>query len=213
MRVVTFCGPHNSGKTTLLSQLIKEFDARRVKTAVVKSTKHTDVFKREGTDTTLLKDAGALEVILNAPDGVFRMEGVRSVEDTLWKLSVCADVVLCEGFRRSKLPKVAVYRKWSEDYWESVTNVVAVVSDTGESPWDVPIFSFSQVSELADFILRERAFCHSDVLGQVALWVNGERVSMKPFVERLLKDLLLSFVGNLKGGEKAICIDVRVIKE
>ena len=211
--MVAVCGPHNSGKTTLLSQLIREFGARGLKTAVVKSTKHTGIFRREGTDTTLLRDAGALEVILSAPDGVFRMEGVRSVEDTLWRLSVCADVVLCEGFRSSELPKIAVYRKGNGDYWEGVNNVVAVVSDLGESPWDVPVFSFSQVSELADFILRERAFRYSDVLGQVALWVNGKRVPMKPFVERLLRDLVLSFVGNLKGGEGAVCIDVRVLKE
>ncbi|HHE75590.1 MAG TPA: molybdopterin-guanine dinucleotide biosynthesis protein B, partial [Candidatus Aciduliprofundum boonei] len=54
------CGPSNSGKTTLICNLLKAL--KDVKVAVVKHTPHGIDIK--GKDSSLFKEAGAEEVVL-----------------------------------------------------------------------------------------------------------------------------------------------------
>lgn len=57
-RVVSVCGVKNSGKTTLLTRLVKELTERGIKVAVIKHDGHDFICDAEGSDTDRLKKAG-----------------------------------------------------------------------------------------------------------------------------------------------------------
>lgn len=58
-KIVSVCGVKNSGKTTLLTRLVKELTKRGVKVAVIKHDGHDFICDIEGSDTDRLKKAGA----------------------------------------------------------------------------------------------------------------------------------------------------------
>ncbi len=208
MKAIAFCGPHNSGKTTLIKEVVNGLSLRGYSVGVVKSTKHSSLFREPGKDTTVFLDSPASEVGL-----VCRSESVvfykRRLEvDDLLSLFDC-DFLIFEGFRKSFLPKVAVFTSYEEDYWKGVENVVAVVTDSGFSenlPWSVPRFSRGDVDKVVNLVER-LSYEHVGA----SLWVNGRKIEMKPFVESLLRDVVLGVVRNLKGAESPRRVKIEIV--
>lgn len=67
--IITFIGWHDSGKTTLASQVVRLLKECGYSVAVIKSTKDTGLLpNQEGTDTGAYTQAGADAVMLVAPD-------------------------------------------------------------------------------------------------------------------------------------------------
>ena len=52
--------------------------------------------------------------------------------------------------------------------------------------------------------------CVQDTAPELELLVNGEALTIVPFVQKLLKDSVLSFVHNLKGVDKDASIELRI---
>ena len=206
MKVVCICGPHNSGKTTLMKRLIEELSQKGLWVSAAKSTKHRDLFLETGRDSSILVDAGSREVGVFEPKRtVLFLEGAVSPE--LIPFMFTCDVLLLEGFRHSPFPKIAIYKGDDEDYWRDVDNVVAAVAPPSVSvPWQVPRFLFEDVERIADFIRQEAP----DFEG-VLLEVNGRVVGMKPFVQRLLRDAVMGIVKNLKNTENARQVKIRIV--
>ncbi len=159
MRVMAFVGRSGSGKTTLLERLLPVLGARGYRVAVIKHTPHAHVeTDKRGTDTWRMWQAGAAQTVLAAPDriaSVRRRAGPPSAEDALAVVGE-VDVVLVEGFKGSRWPKVEVVRAACDPHrLEGVANVVALVSDVaGLGGGRLPVFGFDEVEALADFILR-----------------------------------------------------------
>jgi len=77
--IVTFIGWHDSGKTTLASQVVQHLKQLGYQVAVIKSTKETGIaFDTPGTDTHIHRSAGADSVMLVAPDQMVIMTDNRS---------------------------------------------------------------------------------------------------------------------------------------
>ncbi len=154
-RVLVFCGPHNSGKTTLIRRVVPLLVQSGLSVSLVKLTKHRGIFEDEGKDTTFFLRLPSEEVVLVSPDKTaFLVKEPLSLEDVVDRLS--ADVVICEGFRQSPYRKIAVYRAFDADYWSEVEGVVAAVTPSkAPNPWGVPQFSPGNVEEIAKFILEK----------------------------------------------------------
>ncbi len=196
MKAIAFCGPHNSGKTTLIRKVVNELSLKGYKVGVIKSTKHSGLFRETGKDTTIFLESFAQEVgLVSSSESVVFYKRKLDIQD-LFSLFSCEFLIL-EGFRRTSLPKIAVFRNYEENYWKGINNITAVVTKKEQEtlcPWDVPKFSFDDVKRIAKF-LEESSFEQK----AVNLWVNGKCIDMKPFVESLLRDMILGFVKNLKG--------------
>lgn len=105
MQVRAFVGPSNSGKTTIVTQLIRHYVAQGRTVAAIKHTHHQINDERRG-DTERFLQAGASPVIL-AGDGaaIIFEEGARPADvapytsplDLLQHFS--ADIVFVEGFK------------------------------------------------------------------------------------------------------------------
>lgn len=219
--IVTFIGWHDSGKTTLASQVVRHLKQLGYQVAVIKSTKETGIaFDTPGTDTHTHRSAGADSVMLVAPDQMVIMTDNRS--ESLTSLAHRhfpeVDIVIGEGFKEARqVAKIEVYRN-TDDTNETkakkllrgtVTGVIAVATD--EQISGDHIFRLSEAAEIASFI--EKRFLHDTVKGadHTILLINGDRIPMKDFVQDALAGTVRGFVDSLKLGSKETrTIDIRI---
>lgn len=154
--VISVVGRKNSGKTTLLERLIPELKRRGLRVAVVKHDAHGFQMDHEGKDTYRLMESGADAVAISGPTETALR--IRTAEETplrmvLARLGEGFDLVLTEGYRRSRVPKVEVAGDapllcGPED------NLVAVVA-ASEVGAPVPRFHPQDVRCLAAFLLAQ----------------------------------------------------------
>jgi molybdopterin-guanine dinucleotide biosynthesis adapter protein len=154
--IVAFSGPSGAGKTTVLVALVKEFRARGLRVAVVKHSGHPHGFDVPGKDSDLLLRAGAASVAIQgtaqlAIFGPPHSGGARA----LARLLPPVDLVLVEGWKSERLPRVEVHRrKVSREFaCARSRGFIAVVSDE-PPPRDLPTFAPGEVGALADFLCK-----------------------------------------------------------
>ena len=106
-------GRHNSGKTTLLVQLIAELVERGYDVGSVKHHHHIGFdIDIPGKDSYRQRAAGASETVISAPGQVARIstiEGEAECDDIVRSMPN-HDIVLVEGYRKSGLPTVEIMR-------------------------------------------------------------------------------------------------------
>ena len=152
--VVAFSGPSGAGKTTLLVALVREFVGRGLRVAAIKHSGHPHGFDVPGKDSDLLLRAGALAVAVQGPSqlavfGAPRRGGVRA----LVRLLPPVDLVLVEGWKLERLPRVEVHRRAVSREFSCARSrgFIAVVSDE-PPPRSLPTFAPGEVGALADFL-------------------------------------------------------------
>lgn len=158
--ILAFSGPSGAGKTSLLVKLIPALRARGLTVCALKHSGHAHAFDRRGKDSARLREAGARAVALQGPAGLAWFGpplpgGIRA----LARLLPGADVILAEGFKDERIPRIEVHRSAVARRFlcEDDPEVLAVVSDV-EPPGPVPWFTPGEVEALADLVAR---FTHS----------------------------------------------------
>jgi molybdopterin molybdotransferase len=155
--VVSIVGKSKSGKTVLMEQLIAEFKRRGYKVAAVKHSRGGIEMDHPGKDSWRFAQAGSDAVLVTSPG---KLAFVRSldhdlnVEDILPIIGSGFDLVLVEGFKKSKTPKIEVHRKTlGDDLLFSAEELIAVVTD---EPLDTSVdqFLWHDAVGVADFIER-----------------------------------------------------------
>ncbi|OKY74101.1 MAG: molybdopterin-guanine dinucleotide biosynthesis protein B [Desulfobulbaceae bacterium DB1] len=211
-KIVTFIGWHDSGKTTLATQVISHLKEAGYRVAVIKSSKETGVsFDAPGTDTGKHRQAGADSVLFVAPDQMVLMTANSNLALTTLahRYFADADIVIGEGFKQAdRVAKIEVARNHDQLLRDTVTGVIAVVTDqdiAGDS-----VFRPHQSREIAAFI--EKRFLRNGRNGaeEVSLLVNGSRIPLKNFVQRSLAGTVAGFVKSLKLTENAREIEIRI---
>ncbi len=156
--LITFIGWHNSGKTTIVSQVVNHLTQRGYRVAVIKSTKETGiVFDPPDTDTARHRQAGATTVMLVAPDQMtLRTENPHApFRELAARYCADADIVIGEGFKNAEgVHKIEVRREEDQSLLrDQVSGVIALVSDLDYA--DMPgcaRFRLDQIKELSAFI-------------------------------------------------------------
>ncbi|MFL5577358.1 MAG: molybdopterin-guanine dinucleotide biosynthesis protein B [Gemmatimonadaceae bacterium] len=112
--MVAVIGRKHSGKTTLTVQLAAELGRRGHRVMSIKHGSHTFNIDPSTTDTYRHYHEGNVErVAMAAPDKfalVVRWAEELGPEEIAERYMSDADVVLCEGFKKSSLPKIEVFR-------------------------------------------------------------------------------------------------------
>ena len=107
-------GWKNSGKTTLMVKLIAAFTARGLNVSAVKHAHHAFDIDHEGRDFFRYRAAGAQTVAISSRARFAIMTELRErPEPTLGELAAAikgADLILVEGFKSEKHPKLEVRR-------------------------------------------------------------------------------------------------------
>lgn len=201
--IVTFIGWHNSGKTTLIREVVKHLKQQNLRVAVIKSTKETGIeFDHPGTDTDMFRKAGAEAVSLMAPDqfALITSQQDDSVITLIHRYFNQYDIVIGEGFKHErKIPKIEVTRKGAEPLAAQVHRVIATVTDqalAGEF-----IFKPDESKEIAEFIIKKFLADTDRYAERALLFVNGRKIPMKGFVQDALAGTVHGFVQSLKQTE------------
>jgi len=158
-RVLGFAGYSGSGKTTLIEQLIPRFVAMKLSVSLVKHAHHSFDIDRPGKDSWRHREAGAGEVLISSGQRWVLMHEVRdmpepTLDEQLKRLGPC-DLVLVEGFKRSALPKLEVYRHsvGKPMLWPQDENIVAIATDEAlDTP--LPQLDLNDPTAVAKFVVN-----------------------------------------------------------
>ena len=158
MKIFGIVGWKNSGKTTLVAALVREFGRRGLRVSTVKHAHHAFDLDRPGKDSYLHRDAGAQEVLIASHGRWALLHELRGAAEPplaglLGHMSP-ADLVLVEGFKDEAYPKLEVRRNAVEGSLlaDSDPHIVAIATDTAIAPQGKPVFVLNDVAAIADFI-------------------------------------------------------------
>ncbi len=209
--VIGVTGKSGTGKTELLTALIKDLRSRGHEVAAIKHTWHHVDIDQPGKDSYQMFRAGAQAV------GLASLSRIAMYMDTdqQWdprdiavKLFPRVDIVLVEGFKDAPLPRIGIARQEIGELPDR-KGLIALVTDM-DTDMDVPLFGLDDVKQIAD--LLEKYISRKAPQRDVSLFVNGSRVMIKPFIKDLFLKTVSAMVDSLKGTRDAQRIEIVIDK-
>lgn len=162
MKVVGFSGYSNSGKTTLIEQVIGRLKAAGQRVSIVKHAHHAFDIDHPGKDSWRHRQAGAFEVVVASNKRLakireYEVQADPTVHQLIAELSDC-DWVLVEGFRHADLLKIEVWRAETDEvaHYPNDPFIVAVATDQAQdlpTPTALPVLDLNDAQAVADFLL------------------------------------------------------------
>lgn len=163
MRIIGLAGWSGSGKTTLVIKCIPRLVGRGVRVSTLKHAHHDFDIDQPGKDSHRHRLAGASEVLVGSANRWALVHELRgAAEPTLWDLLgrlSPVDLVIVEGYKRERHPKLEVYRAavgkpllHPED-----PAIVAIASDRPLAAAKVPVIDLDDIDGIADILLRHAA--------------------------------------------------------
>ena len=159
MKIFGFAGYSGSGKTTLIEQLIPLFTQRGLTVSLIKHAHHTFDVDQPGKDSYRHRKAGCTEVLVTSSRRWALIHELRgapepALAEHVKRMSPC-DLLLVEGFKRERIPKLEVYRA---EVGEPLIhphdeNIVAIASDV-RIETRLPQFDLNAPGPIADFVLK-----------------------------------------------------------
>ena len=157
--MLAIVGRKHSGKTTLVVRLAAELHRRGHRVMTIKHGSHTFNLDPETTDTYRHYHEGHAErVAMASPDKfalVERWSEELAPEEIARRFLADADIVLCEGFTASALPRVEIHRRaaHAEPRWNRddpvAAHYLAMVTDVADFPAPFPVFRLDDPDWLA----------------------------------------------------------------
>ena len=155
-------GWKNSGKTTLMANLIREFTGRGFAVSVIKHAHEKFEIDHPGRDSFKMRVAGARQVMLSSPRrfALTRELGAApemTFEDLLPYAGPC-DLILVEGYKREAFPKIEIRREGAasrKPLSAEFPGVVAIASDRPQDEREsLPTFPIDDIERIVDFIIK-----------------------------------------------------------
>lgn len=166
--VLGFAAFSGTGKTTLLARLIPLLRARGLRVAMIKHAHHEFDVDKPGKDSYELRKAGASQILIASSRRwalIHENEPIREprLDELLSRLDTTGlDLVLVEGFKNERYPKIELRRRglnrpllFLED-----PSVIALASDediTGGH--QLPVLDINDPEKIADFITSDFLKC------------------------------------------------------
>lgn len=161
MKLWGVVGWKNTGKTGLMERLVTEFTSRGLSVSTLKHAHHSFDIDHPGKDSHRHRVAGAKEVLLASRNRWALMHELRedeepSLEMLLPKLAP-VDLVLIEGYKRDKHPKIEAHRAEVGAPLIALDDptVKAIASDSGTMASGRVTFDLNDTPAIADFIAQE----------------------------------------------------------
>ena len=162
-RIIGFVGWSGAGKTTLIRSVIARLVGQGLRVATVKHAHHAFDIDQPGKDSWEHRKAGAAEVLVVSDTRWALMHELRgaaepSLPELLAKLAP-ADIVLIEGFKRSAIPKLEVYRaaNGKPPLHPEDPSIIAVAADIAFPDAGRPVLPLDDADAITDFVRAHAA--------------------------------------------------------
>lgn len=218
MKILTVAGTKNTGKTTLVTMIVKELVKRGQKVGTIKHTHHD--FDLEGKDTWKHREAGA-EMVVGSGESTFFTINEQIPLETILKIignTRELDYVTIEGFKFSNYPKVSTTDVKDDFTIANVDvfnvkpeDVVSLVDLLEERTYDIipgadcGECGFENCLEMSKAIIRGDASqdaCKMRKLREVELYIGDKKIPLNPFVQDFIKKSVMGMISTLKTDEK-----------
>ena len=158
MKIYGVVGWKNAGKTGLMERLVSEITARGFSVSTVKHAHHSFDVDHQGKDSYRHRAAGAREVLLASRNRFALMheltdEDEPTLEQLLSKLAP-VDLVLVEGYKRDKHPKIEAHRAETGNPLIGDETVRAFAADCALDDAR-PVFDLNATADIAGFLLAD----------------------------------------------------------
>jgi molybdopterin-guanine dinucleotide biosynthesis protein B len=175
-KVLGIAGWSGAGKTTLLTKLIPLLVSRGLRVATIKHAHHAFDVDQPGKDSYEHRKAGASEVIVSSSRRWVQMHEIgedieATLPELLEKISPC-DLVLIEGFKTERHPKLEVFRDsvGKSPLHPEDDRIAAVASDPKLTGLKVPCVDLNDIAAVAELILAK-----AEPLGRVIASLKSAR--------------------------------------
>lgn len=157
--LLSFVAKSNTGKTTLLEQVIRELKNRKYRVGVIKHDAHQFEIDYPGKDSYRLTAAGADTTLIASQEKLALIKKhpeAPPLDELIATYFSDVDIVVTEGFKKGSFPKIELHRRE-----RSATlicrgehhdpTLVAVASDE-PLDIDVPVLDLNNIMEITDFV-------------------------------------------------------------
>lgn len=228
--IVAVVGSSNSGKTTAVEAIVKGFTEKGYSVASAKHIPEPDfTIDTKGKDTARHAMSGASIVLSVAPKELAILKKVDTQKYTLNQIVAeleDVDIIILEGFKGlvdqdATIPKIVATKTIDEisAALDRHKNILAFVGNSSEGNVDteIPFIDvFKAPEKLVDLlnqkveVLVERKRKREE---KVAIQVNGRFVPLSPFVQKIVRETVLSMISTLKEikieGEEKVLIAIK----
>ena len=160
MQILGIAGWQNSGKTTLLKNLILNFAKKGLTVSTVKHAHHSFDIDKPGKDSYEHRQSGAQEVLISSKHrwALIHEQGNQTepnLDELLSKLKP-VDLVLVEGFKKENHTKLEVHRDklGKELICQTDPKICMVASDIELSGLNVPVFDINDYDAISEFMIE-----------------------------------------------------------
>lgn len=213
VQMISIVGKSNVGKTTLLEKLLPELKSRGYRVATIKHDVHGFEVDQPGKDSWRHAQAGSDISVISSPNKLAMIRKVdedTSLEEISRIIGTDVDLIMTEGYKRGNAPKIEVHRKEvAHELLCTAEELIAIATDEA-LPIDVPQFDLDDAKGLVDSI--EKKILSKQEYNGVDLWVNGQKLTLKPFIHEMLVNAVSGMVEALRGAETAENIELRIRK-
>jgi len=208
--IITITGRSNTGKTTLVEKLVRELTARGYLIATVKDSHKQPTFDGEGTDSQRHTAAGSTATAIRTQHQVVVMHNYnRELElgEIAKLIGDKTDLIIAEGFKHDKLPKIEVHRK-GQDLLDNPPNLIAYAT---EEHLDTPLpqYDINDFSGICDYLIENFI---PPKRQRVALYINNKEISLKEFPADIIENVTTNMVQSLKETENIESIEIIINK-
>lgn len=215
--IISIVGKSNSGKTTLIEKLLPILSERGYKAATIKHDSHSFDIDKEGKDTYRHKQAGAKAVIISSPKKaalIMDVDREADLDDLAMLLPFDIDIVLTEGFKSLKMPKIEVYNTSvsREFLCKNDNTLAAVATDNLDDSEIINVnnkFHINDIEKIADFIENTFIKKKSEI---ALLYINGKKIVLNEFVKETLVSTITGLLKPLKGYNDPTNIHIKIEK-
>ncbi len=161
--VLGFAAYSGTGKTTLLTQLIPRLRLSGINVGIIKHSHHNFEIDKPGKDSYRLRKAGASPVMLVSAHRRAIITEFSTIQEPKLQDQLDAfeqhrvDLILVEGFKAEKFPKIEVYRTDLNKplLYPDDDSIIAVASDKPlPLPAHVTALDLNNVEQIHDFVLQ-----------------------------------------------------------
>ena len=162
-KILQIVGYQNSGKTTLMEQLITQATTEGFRVGTIKHHGHGGIPTIESSKDSVRHEKAGASVTAVEGEGTLRM----SIHQSNWKLTDILtiyetfnmDIIFIEGYKNEDYPKVVLLRQpEDQSLLQTVTNIVCVLywpTYPLNKSVDYPTFSIQEKAQYMKFLMQE----------------------------------------------------------